>query len=167
MNYKISADSQQLRESYLPVFRDRFLQYFRGEDRSDEANDEAIALMDDYGLSREDVMERLDEFKMSKDKGFSDLDSKQKAAFTRRWNQGSHRSQALVAEELGLNKPKKAKAKRQKDPLDMDAIDEDGDESESEEEDEEAELKKIAAKLSKKRGSKKGKTQAKKTKKGK
>lgn len=161
MNYKVSADSQQLRESYLPVFRERFLQYFRGEDRTDEANDEAIALMDDYGLSREDVMEKLDEFKMSKDKGFADLDSKQKAAFTRRWNQGSHQSQALVAEELGLNKPKKAKTKRKKDPNDMDAIDEDGDTSESESEDEEAELKKIAARLGKKRG-KKGKAPTKK-----
>jgi replication factor C subunit 1 len=152
MNYKISADSQQLRESYLPVFRERFLDYFRGADRSDEANDAAIALMDDYGLSREDVMEKLDEFKMAKDKGFADLDSKQKAAFTRRWNQGSHRSQALVAEEMGLNKPKKNKASRTKEPADMDAIDEDGDESESESEDEEAELKKLAAKLGKTRG---------------
>jgi replication factor C subunit 1 len=154
MNYKISADSQQLRESYLPVFRERFLQYFRSADRSDEANDAAIALMDDYGLSREDVMEKLDEFKMFKDKGFADLDSKQKAAFTRRWNQGSHRSQALVAESLGLNKPKRSKSNRTKDPNDMDAIDEDedGDDSESESEDEEAELKKLAEKLSKTRG---------------
>jgi len=154
INYKISGDSQQLRESYLPVFRERFMEYFQGTDRSEEANDAAIALMDDYGLSREDVMEKLDEFKMFKDqKSFADIDSKQKAAFTRRWNQGSHRSQALVAEEMGLNKPKKNKSRRTKDPADLDAIDEDGDmdESESESEDEEKELKKLAEKLGKTR----------------
>ncbi len=151
MNFKISADSQQLRESYVPVFRERFLTYFQGSDRSEAANDAAIQLMDDYGLSRDDVMEKLDEFKMGQSVSFADLDSKQKAAFTRRWNQGSHRSQALVQEELGLSKPKKGGKKRERDPQDLDAIDEDGvEEEESEEEDEEAELKKIQDKFKKK-----------------
>lgn len=156
MNFKISADSQQLRESYLPVFRERFLAYFQGSDRSDEANDAAIQLMDDYGLSREDVMEKLDEFKLGKSTSFADLDSKQKAAFTRRWNQGSHRSQALVQEELGLSKPKRGGGgrKRERDPQDLDAIDEDNadddEDDASEAEDEEAELKKVQEKFKKK-----------------
>ncbi len=155
MNFKISADSQQLRESYLPVFRERFLTYFQGSDRSDEANDAAIALMDDYGLSREDVMEKLDEFKLGQSTSFADLDSKQKAAFTRRWNQGSHKSQALVQEELGLSKPKRGGGKkRERDPQDLDAIDEDNadddEDDASEAEDEEAELKKVQEKFKKK-----------------
>jgi replication factor C subunit 1 len=155
MNFKISADSQQLRESYLPVFRERFLTYFQGNDRSEEANEAVIELMDEYGLSREDVMEKLDEFQLAK-KGegnsFADLDSKQKAAFTRRYNQGSHKSQALVDEEFGSTKPKQGRAKRERDPHDLDAIDEDGDvEEESEGEDEEAELRKVQAKFKKKR----------------
>mmetsp|Transcript_112837 Transcript_112837/g.315228 ORF Transcript_112837/g.315228 Transcript_112837/m.315228 type:complete len:227 (+) Transcript_112837:3-683(+) len=156
MNFKISADSQQLRESYLPVFRERFLNYFQGSDRSDEANDAIIELMDEYGLSREDVMEKLDEFQLAQkgesSSSFADLDSKQKAAFTRRYNQGSHKSQALVDEEFGTTKPKKSGGKRERDPHDLDAIDEDGDveEEESEGEDEEAEMRKLQEKLKKK-----------------
>ena len=62
---------------------------------------EAIALMDEYGLDRDDLFENLDEFKIdSEAKGFNDIDSKQKAAFTREYNQGSHKSQALVHEQV-------------------------------------------------------------------
>jgi replication factor C subunit 1 len=48
---------------------------------------EAIELMDDYGLDRDDLFETFDEFKVdAKIRGFSDLDSKQKSAFTREYN---------------------------------------------------------------------------------
>ena len=159
MNFKISADSQQLRESYLPVFRERFMTLFQ-EDASEAAIDAAIGIMDEYGLSREDVMEKLDEFQVAK-KGevtlFADLDSKQKAAFTRRYNQGSHKSQALVQEEFGSTKLKKSGGKREKDPLDLDAIDEDVVEEEEEEgEEEEAELRKLQEKFKKKGKGRKG-----------
>ena len=170
MNFRISADSQQLRESYLPVFRERFLNYFFGDDHSDEANKAVIALMDEYGLSREDVMEKLDEFRMPLKKGegktFGDLDTKQKSAFTRQYNQGSHKSQALVDEEFaGKLTKKKAGAKRERDPLDMDAIDEDVGDDEDSDVDDEAEMKQLAEKF-KKKGRKGGapKKKAKKTK---
>jgi replication factor C subunit 1 len=167
MNYKISGDSQQLRESYVPVLRERFLRFFTS-DAEGSSTEQAIALMDDYGLSRDDVMETLDEFRMGKkdEPSFSDLDSKQKAAFTRQYNQGSHKSQALVAEQGGGSKPKKAAGKPEKDPHDLDAIDEDVvEEEESEGEDEEAELKKLQDKFKKKGRKKAAAGSKKKTKK--
>eukprot|EP00934_Nitzschia_sp_Nitz4_P001015 Nitzschia sp. Nitz4//scaffold46_size129759//45122//47831//NITZ4_003495-RA/size129759-augustus-gene-0.6-mRNA-1//1//CDS//3329552577//1015//frame0 len=160
MNYSVGTDSQQVRESYLPFLRDRFLTLFRQSDKAEEI----IQLMDEYGLSREDVVEKLDEFQVGKSSGpsFADLDSKQKAAFTRLYNQSSHRSQALVHEEYATGtKTKKASGKREKDPLDLDAIDEDGvEEEDSDGEDETAELKKLQDKLKRKgrRGGGKAKT---------
>lgn len=155
MNFKVSADSQQLRESYLPVFRDRFMRYFETTEQTEEATQEAIHLMDEYGLSREDVMEKLDEFVLGKvvGKKFADLDSKQKASFTRQYNAGSHTSQALVGAEYA-SKPKKGRP-REKDPQDLDAIDEDVAEEDSDAgEDEEAELRKVQEKFKKKKGKK-------------
>lgn len=161
MNFKISGDRQQLRDSYIPVLRERFLTLFKKSHEDENATTEAIALMDEYGLSREDVMEKLDQFVIGKaDSSFSELDSKYKAAFTRLYNQGSHKSQALVKEEYGTSKPKK-KGSREKDPKDLDAIDEDGEEEDSDGEDEEAELKKLQQKL-KRKGRKGGSKKAKK-----
>jgi replication factor C subunit 1 len=149
MNFKISGDSQELRESYLPVLRDRFLKLFKSDEEG--ASAQAIALMDEYGLSREDIMEKLDEFQMGKVEGsFADLDSKQKAAFTREYNQGSHKSQALVAEQGGGSKTKKTGGKRERDPADLDAIDEDDVEEESDGEDAEEDLKKLQEKFKRK-----------------
>ena len=148
MNFKVSGDSQQLRESYLPVLRDQFLKILKSGDEG--ASTKAIALMDEYGLSREDVIEKLDEFRMGKGESFAEMDSKQKAALTREYNQGSHKSQALVAEQGGASKPKRGGGKKERDPADLDAIDEDIVEEESDEEDTEEELKKLQDKFRKK-----------------
>jgi replication factor C subunit 1 len=152
MNYKVSGNSQDVRESYLPVLREQLLKYVHSGEEG--AAKKAIELMDHYGLSREDVMEKLDEFKMGggKEPAFADLDSKQKAAFTREYNQGSHKSQALVGEQGAGGKTRKsAGGKRERDPADLDAIDEDAADEESEDEvDEEAELKKLQDKFKKK-----------------
>jgi replication factor C subunit 1 len=145
MNYKISGGTEDLRQSYLPVFRQRFMSLLKGDDSS-----KAIELMDDYGLSREDIMEKLDEFKIIKDEpAFADIDSKQKAAFTREYNQGSHKSQALVAEQGG-GKTRKSKGKRERDPGDLDAIDEDEVEDDESDGDDEEDLKKLSEKFKKK-----------------
>ena len=153
MNFKISGDSQQLRQSYLPILRERFLGLFKSEEEG--STTQAIALMDEYGLSRDDIMEKLDEFKMDKNGGsFADLDSKHKAAITREYNQGTHKSQALVGEQ-GRASKKKSSVKRERDPGDLDAIDEDNVEEESDEEDAEEELKKLQEKF-KKKGRKSG-----------
>jgi replication factor C subunit 1 len=163
MNYKVSGSSQDVRESYLPVLRQQLLKHVHSGE--EEAAKKAIELMDEYGLSREDVMEKLDEFKMGggKEPSFADLDSKQKAAFTREYNQGSHKSQALVAEQGAGGKTKKSGgAKRERDPADLDAIDEDDADEESEDEvDDEAELKKLQEKFKKKGRKTKGAAAAK------
>jgi replication factor C subunit 1 len=164
MNFKISGDSQGLRESYLPVLRQHFFSFFKSDAAS---TSDAIALMDEYGLSREDVFEKLDEFKMGKDiPSFSDLDSKQKGAFTREYNKGSHKSQALVTEQGGAPPKKKKGGKRERDPADLDAIDEDGDDEESDVDDEE-DLKKLQEKFKKKGRGKKRTASTKSKKKGK
>lgn len=157
MNFKISGDSQELRQNYLPVLRQHMFSIFK--DGSDASA--IISLMDEYGLSREDVFEKIDEFRMGKKiPAFSDLDSKQKAAFTREYNKGSHRSQALVSEQGGPAGRKKNGGKKEKNPADLDAIDEDGDFDDDESDvDDEAELKKLQEKFKKrgrKAGSKKG-----------
>ena len=157
MNYRVSGNSQDIRECYLPVLRERIMNnMLSGEDG---ATKDTIALMDEYGLSREDVMEKLDEFRIvattdktsKNDRGitmtFADLDSKQKASFTREYNKGSHKSQALVTEELEKavgGKKKQLKKQKERDPGDIDAIDEDGGDEDSDDDvDEEEELKKL------------------------
>jgi replication factor C subunit 1 len=147
MNYKISGGITELRQTYLPILREQFMRLLKSNE--DGASTKAIELMDEYGLSREDVMEKLDEFVIGKEFAFADLDSKQKAALTREYNQGSHKSQALVSEQGGGGGTKKKGGKRERDPADLDAIDEDVVE-ESDVEDEEEDMKKLQEKFKKK-----------------
>jgi len=108
MNYKISADLPEFRLHYLPVVRERFLTLLIMHKDKAQIHD-AIELMDNYGLDRDDLFENLDEFCLDKDsKKFSDLDSKLKSAFTREYNKALHKSQALVHEQ-GFTKTKKKK----------------------------------------------------------
>lgn len=144
MNYKISGGITELRLNYLPLLRDRFVTLLFDEDGS--RTTEAIELMDEYGLDRDDVFETLEEFKMlQSSKSFASLDSKQKAAFTREYNKGSHRSQALVTEQ-GTGKVTRKKDLKEKSPADLDAVDDDALESESDEEEgEEVDTEKLQA----------------------
>lgn len=167
MNYKISGGTQEVRLSYLPFLRQRFNAQLK-DSKDDDRNAVAIQLMDDYGLDRDDVFENLDEFKMEKGEKLGDvLDSKAKAAFTREYNQGSHKSQALV-EEQGAPKKKKKGASASADPDDPDAIDDDVvEEDEDNEEDEDfdklrAAFQKKGRKSSTKKSSGKGKGRGKK-----
>ena len=152
MNYKVSANSQELRQTYIPVMRERILKLLKNAD--DASVKEAIALMDEYGLNREDIAEKIETFAIGKGyDSFEDLDSKQKAAFTREYNAGSHMSQALVQEQGGGSK-RKRKGSREKDPNDLDAIDDDDvdedDDDDENSEDEEKELKKLQEQFKKK-----------------
>lgn len=101
MNYKVSADAPELRMNYLPVMRQQFQELLFAKDGAKVV--EAIDLLDQYGLDRDDLFDNLDEFVLtvpdSKEVKFSDLDSKSKAAFTRAYNQTAHKSEALVAEQ--------------------------------------------------------------------
>ena len=153
MNYKISGGYQELRMSYLPVLRERFASLLTADDGA--KTEEAIHLMDEYGLDRDDVFENIDEFKMDpKAKPFASiLDSKQKAAFTRAYNAGSHKSQALVDEQGGGKTVRRKQSSSNLDSVDPDIIDDDKQEESDDEFDEEEAEK--AMELFKKKGAKK------------
>eukprot|EP00977_Amphora_coffeiformis_P001680 scaffold316_cov158-Amphora_coffeaeformis.AAC.4 len=150
MNFRISGGSEEMRLSYLPVLRGRFLSLLSSKDSS--GTDEVIELMDTYGLDRDDIIEKFDEFKMDpKDKGFGALDSKQKAALTRAYNAVSHRSQALVVEQGGAKKSRQKAPSSTDEIKDPDVVDDDEKtEEDEEEEDGELDTKAIAAMFKKK-----------------
>jgi len=134
---------------------------------------EAIELMDEYGLDRDDVFENFDEFlfnaKDLKVKKFGDLDSKTKSAFTRAYNSMTmaHSSQALVAEQ-GAEKTGRKKASGGGDAGmgggELDVVDDDKvEESDDEDEDDiEALQKKFLKKGRKSSGGGKAKANGKK-----
>lgn len=78
---------------------------------------EVIQLLDDYGLSKEDLSESLKDLTISlpsKDKvagGFDSLEPSLKSALTRAYNSSAHRAQALVHAEGVSKKGKKSVAK--------------------------------------------------------
>ncbi|OEU21741.1 RFC1-domain-containing protein [Fragilariopsis cylindrus CCMP1102] len=51
MNYKVSANAQELRRTYIPVMRDRIFTLLKNGDA--DSNKEVIAFMDEYALVRE------------------------------------------------------------------------------------------------------------------
>jgi replication factor C subunit 1 len=161
MNYRVSANSLELRQTYLPILRERILGLLKKGDKDSVA--EAIGLMDDYGLSKEDVSEKIEVFIVGKKpESYDELDSTSKAAFTREYNAGRHMQQALVQEQGG-GPVRSKKGAKEKDPGDLDAIDEDVvEDDEDSDEDEEKELKKLQEKFKRKKG--RGKSAA--TKKG-
>jgi replication factor C subunit 1 len=149
MNYKISGGTQEVRMSYLPFLRQRILTQLK-DSQEENSNKDVIQLMDAYGLDRDDVFENFDEFLMdSKAPKFADIDSKRKAAFTREYNAGSHKSQALVEEQGAPKKKRKAGGPSSADPDDPDAIDDDVIEQE-ESDDGDDDIEKIAAAFKKK-----------------
>uniref|UniRef100_A0A7S2W5M4 DNA replication factor RFC1 C-terminal domain-containing protein n=1 Tax=Eucampia antarctica TaxID=49252 RepID=A0A7S2W5M4_9STRA len=132
MNYQVSADTTELRLLYLPVLREYFMNLMLGKDGP--KTDEVIQMMDEYGLDRDDLFENLDQFTLqSNPKRFSDLESKVKAAFTRQYNKGSHKSQALV-EEQGITKTAKKKSKPVQSG-ELDVVNDDAEVEDDEEED--------------------------------
>lgn len=161
VNYKISGGNQEMRLSYLPVFRDRFLSLLSSKEEG--AVDEAIALMDEYGFNRDDVFESLDEFKMDpKGDSFAKIDSKRKAAFTRTYNARAHKSQALVEEQGKGKAPKRKASGVSADSGDPDAINDD--KVQDDEDEEELTSDKIKAMFKKKGRAKSTKVKAKPTK---
>jgi len=147
MNYKVSANAQELRRTYVPVLRERLFRLITHA--SSESNQEAINLMDDYGLSRDDIVEKLDALVLGKKNfSFDDLDSKQRTAFTKQYNAGVHKSQALVREQGGGG----AVSRKKKKAISLDEEDEEGaGGSDSEDEiDEEKELERLQAQFKKK-----------------
>ena len=160
MNYKVSADAPELRMNYLPIMRQQFEELLFHKDGPKVT--EAIELMDEYGLDRDDVFENFDEFlfntKELKVKKFGDLDSKAKASFTRAYNAMAHKAQALVSEQ-GAEKSGRKKATSGGDGGEMggaelDVVDDDKaiEEKSDDEEDEVENLESLKKKFSKKGG---------------
>ena len=142
VNYKVSADASELRMAYLPLMREQFQQLLFHRGGAMVA--EAIALMDEYGLDRDDIFENFDEFlfnsKDLKNKKFGELDSKSKAAFTRAYNSMAHSSQALVAEQGAEKTRRKTTGGREGGEMggpELDVVDDDIAAAEEEEEEEE------------------------------
>mmetsp|Transcript_24423 Transcript_24423/g.36418 ORF Transcript_24423/g.36418 Transcript_24423/m.36418 type:complete len:277 (-) Transcript_24423:86-916(-) len=150
MNYKISSGTVDLRLGYVPALRQHLLSLMMNKDRA--RTSEVIQLMDEYGLDRDDLFENIDEFNLDpKGMKFADLDSKAKAAFTREYNKGVHKSQALVAEQ-GVGKTrKKAASDTVKEVEDLDAVDDDKASAEDEEDEEEMDAEAIQALFQKKK----------------
>jgi len=164
MNYKVSADAPELRMNYLPIMRQQFVELLF--DKKGARVTEAIELMDEYGLDRDDIFENFDEFlfnsKELKVKKFGDLDSKSKAAFTRAYNSMAHKAQALVAEQ-GAEKTgrKKGGGGGEMGGGELDVVDDDKAAAESEDEEGEEDLEALKKKFLKKgRGKAAGKAKA-------
>jgi len=155
MNYRVSGGTSEIRMSYLPVLREQFMTLLSNDEENGGSVEKAIELMDDYGLDRDDIFEKFDEFKMDpKADDFQKIDSKKKAAFTRTYNQGTHKSQALVAEQGAAKKPKR-QASGVSETKDPDTIDDDHNKSDDDEEpEEELDADKVKALFAKKKSRK-------------
>lgn len=101
----ISQGFTAMRLEYVPYMRKHLLQPLisHGSDGAEHV----VAILDHYGLNKDDFMETMKDFQfvVEKDPIFSDLferlDSKVKAALTRLYNGTEHRSQALVEQQMG------------------------------------------------------------------
>jgi replication factor C subunit 1 len=154
INYKISADKTEMRLVYLPIFRERIAKLLMTNSDDGPKVSDAIKFMDEYGLDRDDVFESMDEFVLDKNiKKFADLDSKIKAAFTREYNKGVHKSQALI-EEQGASTSRKRKVTD--DGGDEDNIDAESEQQSDTEELTAEEIKKIFSTKTKSGGGNKG-----------
>ena len=104
-----------MRLDYIPYLREFLI--IPLIQKGTEGVPEVIALLDAYGLSRDDFIESMKDLQMVKANcteyqlrdRIDSLESKIKAAFTRTYNAGEHTSQALVASQ-GVSKRSKRKA---------------------------------------------------------
>ena len=121
---KIGQGFTAIRQEYVPYLRAHLLQPLREEGQ--EAIQKVIQILDEYGLSKDDFMESMKDLQFISANTEKDpktgkltdkihlpdnygpfLDTKLKTSLTRTYNQGEHRSQALVALQAA---PKKKKA---------------------------------------------------------
>jgi len=116
----VSGGQEAIRLNYAPVLRRRLLTPLI--EKGVDGVQETIDMLDEYGMNREDLFETLPELQLP---GYGDavdkLDSKTKSAFTRKYNQGVHRSQAIAAQaQAGSGKKRKASAVAVDDSLAVD-----------------------------------------------
>jgi len=149
MNFNISTDRKDLRLFYLPLFHQYIMSMFKQAKNASSKEQQhyisnILTFTDEYGLDRDDLFQNIDEFttpNVNKDVDkFADLDSKLKASFTREYNKGVHKSQALVEEQLKTKSMKRGKSSL-KQPADLNVINDDAsDLDEDDEDDDTAEI---------------------------
>jgi replication factor C subunit 1 len=131
MSLAYSGSFESLRLHYVPVLRGMLLHSLLTND-TDGVN-EAIELLDAYGLSKDDFMENMKELQIGPSTAYDKIDSKMKGALTREFNKTAHKSQALV-HDIQATKTKRGKTAA---PTDEEALEGDAEEAVEEEEVEE------------------------------
>ncbi|CAM9762324.1 unnamed protein product [Discosporangium mesarthrocarpum] len=115
LNSKISGGPEAVRLSYVPFLKAALARPL--VNNGVDGVEECVALLEEYGLSRDDLFEVLPELQLHVKAGvratpadmFGLIDSKTKTALTRSYNAKTHKSQALVETMQAPRKAKKAK----------------------------------------------------------
>merc|ERR1712159_691391 len=157
MNSRISGGGAAVRLDYLPIMRHLLLTPLLAGTK--EGVETTVSMLDEYGLSREDFLESMAELQFTGDSPFKqkdlfkDFKGKERSAFTRAYNKGAHKSQALQ-QPAGKKRPA---ATRSSDAStrNPDEDDDAGELSESEAEDEKADAAKFSKKKTKATAAKK------------
>ncbi|BGP18533.1 hypothetical protein JCM10213_002954 [Rhodosporidiobolus nylandii] len=107
MRLRVSGDRREIRQSYIPTMYPRLVTPLQEE--GSEAIEDVMQLMDDYYLSKDDwdaIVELGVGEEYEQEKALKKIDSKVKAAFTRKYNAGDH--------PIPFHKPEAGKAKAKK-----------------------------------------------------
>ncbi|GLE00134.1 hypothetical protein PINS_up008861 [Pythium insidiosum] len=110
MRAHASGSREVIRLDYVPYMKEILLtKLLEGEDRIQEVVD----FLDACEISRDDLTESMESFKLPEVKrlSYAQLDTKAKSAFTRLYNKASHKSQAVVEKELLSTTVKKGRGR--------------------------------------------------------
>lgn len=136
MRQRTMINSQTLRLDYLDTLRDHIVRPLRAGNVEDI--DSSIETMVNYGLSRDDVFETMQEVRLENaDQQLFNIPTNVKSAFTRKYNKLGHVSQALVNEQgiAGLKPTKKKKSKAGDDDNDNEGGDDNEDNDDDDDDD--------------------------------
>jgi replication factor C subunit 1 len=103
-----------MRLDYIPYLRSKLLKPILSNGA--EGINECIGILDHYGLSKDDFTDTLKDFQFTCDNvkdlkdQFAGIETSTKTVLTKTYNQMDHRSQALVSEQGGNPKKRKAQA---------------------------------------------------------
>ncbi|TMW67474.1 hypothetical protein Poli38472_011094 [Pythium oligandrum] len=110
MRAHASGSREVIRMDYVPFMKEILLtKLLAGEEHINDV----IDLLDSCEISREDLTESMESFKLPgiKRHTYSELDTKAKTAFTRLYNKASHKSQGVVERELQATTVKKGRGR--------------------------------------------------------
>ncbi|CAM9482846.1 unnamed protein product [Chrysoparadoxa australica] len=156
--WRVSSNRETLRQTYIPALRERLLRPLI--ESQVQGVEETVDLLDEYGLSRDDLVDVLPEFVLQDGNPdhIKSLSTATKTALTKEYNSRPHTSAALVQ---AMSAPKK----KRKAAVDVDeaAEGEEGAEEAEADEDEEEDVAALQKRFAKKkgRGKAKGKPAAK------